>query len=98
MFVIRYVPAVEDDLRALRRYDVRRIMDDIDDQLTREPITPSRRRKRLEGLAPPWTAVRPVWQLRIGDFRVFYDVDEDRNRVIIRAVRHKGARMTEDIL
>jgi mRNA-degrading endonuclease RelE of RelBE toxin-antitoxin system len=39
-----------------------------------------------------------VWQLRVGDFRVFYDVDEDREQVIIRAIRRKGRRSTKEIL
>jgi len=61
-------------------------------------MKPSRRRKLLEGLVPPWDSVRPVWQLRVGDFRVFYDVDEKAHEVIVRAVRRKGTKKTEEIL
>jgi len=42
--------------------------------------------------------VRPVWQLRVGEFRVFYDVDEEQEAVIVRAVRWKGRKITEEIL
>jgi hypothetical protein len=60
-------------------------------------MTPSRRRKLLEGLVPPWDSVRPVWQLRVADFRVFYDVDEAQRQVIVRAIRRKGKKTTKEI-
>jgi mRNA-degrading endonuclease RelE of RelBE toxin-antitoxin system len=52
----------------------------------------------LSGLIPPWEQVRPVWQLRVGDLRVFYDVDESTRVVIVRAVRRKEIKRTEEIL
>ncbi len=61
-------------------------------------MKPSRRRKLLEGLVPSWDSAHPVSQLRVGDFRVFYDVDERAREVIVRAVRRKGTKMTEEIL
>ena len=42
--------------------------------------------------------MRPVWQLRVGDLRVFYDVDAERREVVVRAVRRKGGRNTKEIL
>lgn len=98
MFAIRYEDATEPELKTLRRYDLRRILDDVDEQLKVEPTTPSRRRKLLKGLKPPWDEVGPVWQLRVGDYRVFYDVDEARREVVVRAVRWKGRKTTEEIL
>ena len=53
----------------------------------------------LIGLIPPWEHVEPVWELRVGEYRVFYDVDEAESMAIIRAIRRKPAHMTtEDIL
>ena len=98
MFAILYDEAAEDDLRGLRAFEVRRILDDVEAQLTREPMHPTRRRKLLESLVPPWDSTRPVRQLRVGGFRVFYEVDEDSRRVIVRAIRRKGRNRTEDIL
>ena len=98
VFTILYEEVAENDLRAFRTYEARRIVDEVDAHLMKTPMKPSRRRKRLEELVPPWDAVRPVWQLRIGDFRVFYDVDEDRQAVIVRAVRRKGTKTTGEIL
>jgi mRNA-degrading endonuclease RelE of RelBE toxin-antitoxin system len=98
MFVLLYEDAAEEDLRGLRIYEVRRILNEVDAQLTKAPTTPSRRKKLLEGLVPPWDTLRPVWQLRVGDFRVFYDVDAERQQVIVRAVRRKGTKTTKEIL
>lgn len=98
MFAILYDEAAEQDLRALRVHEARRILDEIDAQLTKEPLSPSRRRKLLEGLVPPWDSVRPVWQLRVGDFRVFYDVEERQHEVVVRAVRRKGTKTTKEVL
>lgn len=62
------------------------------------PRHPSRRKKELAGVAPPWEHVVPVWGLRVGEYRVFYDVDEEAQLVRVRAVRRKGRRTTEEIL
>jgi len=39
-----------------------------------------------------------IRQLRVGDYRVFYDVDEEESLVIVRHVRRKGTRTTGEIL
>jgi len=96
--VIRYEETAEEDLRIVRPFETRRILDEVDAQLTREPMRRTRRRKLLEGLVPPWDSARPVWQLRVGDFRVFYDIDKARGEVIVRAVRRKGTKSAEEIL
>lgn len=66
---------------------------------THAPMVATRNRKRLMGLLPPWEHLEPVWQLRVGDFRVFYDVDEAAAVVTIRAIRHKPPHTTtEEVL
>ena len=97
-FRILYDAAAGEDLRVLRAYDVRRIMNAVDRHLSRDPMTEGPRKKLLRGLVAPWNELRPIWQLRIGDFRVFYDVDEAREEVIVRAVRRKGTKTTGEIL
>lgn len=57
MFAILYSGAVEKDLRRLRAHDRRYILDEIDEQLTVNPAVPSRRKKKLEGVLPPWDQV-----------------------------------------
>lgn len=99
MFEIEYAEGVEQDLLLLRAYHRRAILDAIDKFLTHEPLTETRRRKPLLGLVPPWDHVPPVWQLRVGEYRVFYDVDEERRLVMIRAIRCKNAhKNTKDIV
>ena len=39
-----------------------------------------------------------VHQLRVGDFRVFYDVDETERVVIVMHVRRKGRKTTGEVL
>lgn len=99
MYEIEYADDVSEDLAGIRNYDRKKILDNIEKQLTYEPTTQTRNRKPLFGLVPPWEHVEPVWELRVGKFRVFYDVDEDAFRVIVRAIRHKPPhKTTEDIL
>ena len=53
----------------------------------------------LVALVAPWEHAEPVWELRIGGYRIFYDVDEEVSVVVVRAVRHKPPyRTTEEIL
>ncbi len=73
-------------------------MDAIERRLSATPLARSRSRKELVGLVPPWDQVRPVWELRVGEYRVFYDVDDNGSVVIVQAVRHKGRKKTEEIL
>ena len=89
----------EAELDELRSYDRNRVLDEIEEQWTHSPTKVSRRKKVLQALEPPWDQLGPVWQLRVGDYRVFYDVVEREKLVIVRAVRRKAARRTtEEIL
>ena len=99
MFKIAYAEDVADDLASLRAHTRTRILDKIEAQLLHQPTRQARNRKLLPGLKPPWEHLEPVWELRVGELRVFYDVDESAGMVKIRAVRHKPPRKTtEDIL
>ena len=99
MYDIRYAEGIAEDLRRLRRAQRTLVLDRIDAQLTYQPTEQTRNRKILVGLVPPWEQEEPVWELRIGQFRVFYDVDETEATVVIRAIRHKPPhKTTEEIL
>ena len=99
MFEIRFAAGVEDDLRSIRIYYRNQILDAIEEQLVHEPETETRNRKLLENVMPPWQTVAPIWELRVGEYRVFYDVFPTESIVYVRAVRRKprGSK-TEDIL
>ena len=87
------------ELESLRTFDQRRVLTDIREQLAHQPSVPTRRRKSLIDLRPSFEHELPIWKLRMGGFRVFYDVTEKEKRVNIRAVRRKQAQQrTEEIV
>lgn len=99
MYEIRYSAGVEDDLMQLRVFMRRQVLDAVREQLSHAPTKTTRRRKVLPGLDPPFDADPPIWELRVGEYRVFYDVDEVERTVYVRAVRRKPPRKTtEEIL
>ncbi len=99
MYQITYSTGVADDLGRLRANRRAKLLDRIEVQLKQEATRQTRNRKIIVGLVPPWDHLDPVWELRIGEYRVFYDVDEAESTVIIRAIRHKPPhKRTEEIL
>ena len=68
---IRFAEGVEEDLRNIRIYYRNQILDAIEKQLAHEPDTRTRNRKLLENLIPPWQTVAPIWELRVGEYRLF---------------------------
>ncbi len=72
------------DLDALRKYDATRIADAMERHLLHDPTRESKSRiKRLRGIS------NPDYRLRVGDYCVFYVVDEDARQVVILRVMHK---------
>jgi addiction module RelE/StbE family toxin len=72
------------DLDRLRKYDATLIADGIERFLTHEPVRQSKSRiKRLRGIRDP------DYRLRLGEYRVFYNVDDDKRRVDVLRVLHK---------
>ena len=70
VFTIVYSPEAVDHLAALPKTTQTLVVDEVDKRLARQPTLPTRRRKLLRPnpIAP--------WELRLGDVRVFYDVEE----------------------
>jgi mRNA-degrading endonuclease RelE of RelBE toxin-antitoxin system len=99
MFTIEYSEMVAEHLGELRAFDRKKILDQVDAQLSHQPAEQTRHKKKLEGLVPPWEHLEPVWELRVGELRIFYDVNEEESLVIVRAIRRKPPhRTTEEIL
>ena len=72
------------DLDAIRKYDVTQIADAMEKHLQHNPTKESKSRiKRLRGIS------NPDYRLRIGDYRVFYVVDEVARRVDVLRIMHK---------
>ena len=84
------------DLQTLRASDQKRVGDQMQRQLAYQPDVETRNRKPLrmeEGLLP-FEHVPPVWELKVGSFRVYYDVDRGEQIVNVRAVRLKPPHRT----
>ncbi|NJM41105.1 MAG: addiction module toxin RelE [Anaerolineae bacterium] len=71
MYSIEYTESALDDLKYFRKAERQLILDQIDLQLMYEPTVETTNRKRLR------SNELAEWELRIGMFRVFYDVTED---------------------
>ncbi len=99
MYRVRFAKGVEHDLRRIPADHRSLILEGIEEMLTHEPTVEARNRKQLVNLVPPFEAIPPVWELRIREYRVFYDVSKGDRIVYVRAVRRKPAhRSTEEIL
>jgi mRNA-degrading endonuclease RelE of RelBE toxin-antitoxin system len=78
---IEYSPEAEEHLQFLTARQRATVLDGVDKQLGYQPTVETRNRKpmRPNPLAP--------WELRIGNLRVYYDVEEEPEPVVrIRAV------------
>lgn len=82
-FDIEFSDDAERQLKQLSARDQRIIVDAIDDQLRHQPDHPTRNRKRLR--ENPLAA----WELRVGRFRVFYDILEGEVIVAVIAIAEK---------
>jgi mRNA-degrading endonuclease RelE of RelBE toxin-antitoxin system len=99
MFEILYADDVSEEIQRLPARDRALIVGRIKEQLRYEPTKPTRVKKLISGLRAPWVVGRPIWQLRVGQHRVFYDVDGNLQQVTVRAIRRKPPhRTTEQIL
>ncbi|MCK6555648.1 type II toxin-antitoxin system RelE/ParE family toxin [Candidatus Binatia bacterium] len=69
-FTIIYSPEAVEHLAVLPKATQVLVVDQVEEHLTHEPALPTRRRKLLRPnpIAP--------WELRLGDIRVFYAIEE----------------------
>jgi mRNA-degrading endonuclease RelE of RelBE toxin-antitoxin system len=83
MFEVVFTPSALDDLGFFKKAEQRVILDAVEEQLTAQPLVETRNRKPL----------RPndfsSWELRVRSHRVFYDVEEEEGKVLIKAVGRK---------
>jgi mRNA-degrading endonuclease RelE of RelBE toxin-antitoxin system len=82
-FVLEWTESALEDLNYFRKYEQTLILDRLDIQLAYEPGVETRNRKPIEstGFAE--------WELRIGNYRVFYDISADQTTVKITAIGSK---------
>lgn len=76
-YVIEYSPEAGDHLRWLTARQQRIVLDTVDRQLLNQPNVETRNRKpmRPNPIAP--------WELRFGNLRVYYDVEEDVEPTVV---------------
>jgi mRNA-degrading endonuclease RelE of RelBE toxin-antitoxin system len=99
MYEIKYGGEFLNNLKELSTSKRREVLDRIGEQLIHQPTQETRNKKILKGLNPPWDYDDPIWELRIGESRVFYDVDDAAKWVTVRALRQKPPhKTTEEIL
>jgi mRNA-degrading endonuclease RelE of RelBE toxin-antitoxin system len=73
---IEYLPAADEHLHALTARQRSVIFDGVDEQRLNQPAVETRNRKpmRPNPIAP--------WELRIGDLRVYFDIQDDPESVV----------------
>ena len=83
VYTITLKPSAVADLDAMRKYDATQIANAMERHLQHDPTKESKSRiKRLRGIS------NPDYRLRVGDYRIFYVVDEDARRVdVLRVMR-----------
>ena len=91
-FTVKIDPTALAELESIRAFDRKRIVQAMKEQLTHEPIVVTRNRKLLIEVQASFSHDLPLWELRVGDFRVFYNVEEDV--VVVRAIRAKPPHQT----
>jgi mRNA-degrading endonuclease RelE of RelBE toxin-antitoxin system len=76
------------------------VADAIDQQLVHTPLVETRNRKPLKDeTRASFEFAPPLWELRIGEYRIFYDVDVRNGIVTVRSVRRKPpGRTTAEVI
>ena len=82
-FRVEFTEKAFGHLESFRRFERNIILDAIKAQLPHQPVQETRHRKLLR--ANPLAD----WELRVQDFRVFYEVDPENHVVRIIAIGHK---------
>lgn len=83
MYDIDFTSDAIEDLQSLRKHEQNTVIDGIEQQLRYEPTTETRNRKRMR------PNVIAEWELRIGDFRVLYNVDGQVRIVEVQRIGEK---------
>ena len=83
MYQIEYTPQAIEDLKYFKKHEQQQILGEIPVQLRYEPSVETRNRKRTR---PNSIA---GWELRIAEFRVFYNVEEQVQIVEMKRISEK---------
>ena len=99
MYRIEIVPEALEELDRVPPFYRRMIEKMVGKRLRQEPDRLSKNCKRLDPLVASFAHEPPLWELRVGEWRVFYDLDEESRLVIVRSIRKKPkGKTTEEIV
>jgi mRNA-degrading endonuclease RelE of RelBE toxin-antitoxin system len=94
-FEIEITEGAQDELEDLRAFDHRRVLESIATHLTTKPNVETRLRKNLgDGMTADFEYVPPLWELKVGEYRAFYEVSDAQELVVVHAVRRKPPHKT----
>ena len=96
-YEVRIGRQAERELAGFRAFERAGLYREIRSQLAHQPTVETARRKRLVP-TPETGAFGIVWELRVGAFRVFYDVKEAEVVVLVLKVARKGRKTTGEVL
>ncbi len=80
MFTVEYLEGVKDDLRSISKGDKQKIRKAIETKLVNNPI---------EFGKPLQYSLKGLRRLRVGDFRVVFQIDATANLVLIVKIGHR---------
>ncbi len=80
MFTIEYLESVRSDLRGISKSDKQNIRKAIESKLVKNPIEFGR---------PLQYSLKGLRRLRVGDFRVIFQIDPKANVVLIVMIGHR---------
>jgi mRNA-degrading endonuclease RelE of RelBE toxin-antitoxin system len=82
-YTVEFMPDAQEQLSRLTARQQAILLDRIQEQLQHRPAQETKQRKKLRPnpLAP--------WELRVREFRVFYDVDAEQQTVFVIAIGQK---------
>ena len=83
MYIIEITPTAREDIRYFKKYEQNIIIEAIETQLTYQPTVETTNRFHRN---PPEIA---DWELRVGDFRILYNVEEAVQIVSIERIGEK---------
>ena len=84
MYDIEFTPDAFEDLKTFRKFEQQKVISGIDTQLKGEPTVETHNRFRMR---PNDVA---EWELRLGRYRVFYNVEEVIHIVSIEVIGFKS--------
>ena len=79
-YSITFKPSVEKDLRSLPRVTVTRVIERIEGLKT-TPLPPQ---------AIKLSGAERLYRIRVGDYRIVYEVDTQARHIVIHYVRHRS--------